>query len=71
MALKFAENDIAEVALLFKDDNYENCCVGYAKNGGIIEIAFDDLNINEEYALALLLINTKYNLLTKLCNRLF
>ena len=52
MELEFKENDIVEVILLFKDNDYKNCCVGYRKDDTQIEIAFDDLDINEEYAVA-------------------
>ena len=52
MKLKFENGDIVEIVLLFKDHNYENCYVGYTKNGSEIELAFDDLDVNESYALA-------------------
>ena len=52
MGLAFEEGDTVEVILLFKDNDYGNCCIGYRKNESEIEIAFDDLDVNEEYAVA-------------------
>ena len=53
MELKFEQDDIMEIILLFKDNDYENCCIGFTKNGSEIEIAADDLEIDEDYALAI------------------
>ena len=41
-----------EIILFFQDNNYENCCIGFTKNGSDIEVAFDDLDINQSYAMA-------------------
>ena len=55
MELKFEQDDIVEIILLFKSNEYKNCCIGFTKNGSKIEIVADDLEIDEEYALAIAL----------------
>ena len=50
--MKFKKDDIIQVLLLFKDNNYKNCCLGFKQNGGDIKIAFDKLDINESYHIA-------------------
>ena len=52
MKLTFKKDDAIEITLLFKDSDYGNCCIGFRKNGSDIELAFDDLDINESYAVA-------------------
>ena len=49
--MKFTKGDIVEILLFFEHDQYKHCCLGYRKSGRDIVIGFDDLNINEYYAL--------------------
>lgn len=50
----WSEGDIAEVILLFKDDDYKHCCVGYRNPGkeNLIKVAFHKLSIDLSYSLA-------------------
>ena len=47
--LDFEQGDIMEIILLFIDAEYDKCCIGFAKNGGEIEIAFDEVDIDKTY----------------------
>ena len=47
------ENKVIEVILLFKKNEYDYCCLGYRNYGNYdIEIAFDKLNVNDIYHIA-------------------
>lgn len=49
--IKFESGDIVEMSLLFNNNDFKKCCLGYRHPGQEIEIAFDDLDINEYYCL--------------------
>eukprot|EP01084_Bolivina_argentea_P190858 327866_1 len=50
--IKFDIKQIMEVILLFKGKDYTHCSLGYRSNGDI-EIAFEKLDINEAYHVAI------------------
>ena len=59
MPMSCSSGDIVEAVLLFKDDDFQHCCLGYRHPGEEIEIAFDDLNVDEHYSLACALFGHK------------